>query len=88
MKHMSLMLKKELEYKISFILSFISQIGIFFSYYFMTIALFQKFDNIIKIYEVFNEYIKSNTLATGLSNALRVDICNQEETLTNGNNNT
>ena len=32
-------------------------------------------------------YIKSNTLATGLSNALRVDMCYQEETLTNGNNN-
>lgn len=54
MKHMSLMLKKELEYKISFILSFISQIGIFFSYYFMTIALFQKFNNIkgFNVYEV------------------------------------
>ena len=51
---MSLMLKKELEYKMSFILSFISQIGIFFSYYFMTIALFQKFDNIkgFNVYEV------------------------------------
>ena len=54
MKHMSLMLKKELEYKTSFILSFISQIGIFFSYYFMTIALFQKFNNIkgFNVYEV------------------------------------
>ena len=51
---MSLMLKKELEYKMSFILSFISQIGIFFSYYFMTIALFQKFNNIkgFNVYEV------------------------------------
>lgn len=54
MKHMLLMLKKELEYKMSFILSFISQIGIFFSYYFMTVALFQKFDNIkgFNVYEV------------------------------------
>ena len=32
-------------------------------------------------------YIKSGSLVTGLSNALRVDICYQEETLTNGNNN-
>ena len=32
-------------------------------------------------------YIKSDSLVTGLSNALRVDICYQEETLTNGNNN-
>ena len=51
---MELALKKCLEYKLSFILSFISQIGIFFSYYFMTIALFQKFDNIkgFNVYEV------------------------------------
>ena len=32
-------------------------------------------------------YIKSSTLATGLSNALRVDICYKEETLTDGDNN-
>jgi len=47
-------LKCLLEYKSSLILNFISQIGIFFTYYFLIIALFQKFDNIsgFGMYEV------------------------------------
>jgi len=47
-------LKSKMQYKISFILSFISQIFVFFTYYFIIIALFQKFDNIkgFTIYEV------------------------------------
>lgn len=46
--------KSQVEYRISFIFSFISQIGVFFTYYFTTIALFQKFDNIrgFNVYEV------------------------------------
>ena len=51
MKHK---LKSQLEYRLSFILTFISQIGVFFTYYFMTVALFQRFDNIkgFTLYEV------------------------------------
>ncbi len=51
---MKLKLKSQLEYRLSFILTFISQIGVFFTYYFMTVALFQKFDNIkgFTLYEV------------------------------------
>lgn len=52
--NMLLQLKCQLEYKISFILTFISQFGVFFTYYFIIIALFQKFDNIsgYTVYEV------------------------------------
>lgn len=39
-------IKSMLEYKKSFITGFISQIFIMFSYYFIIIALFEKFDNI------------------------------------------
>lgn len=51
---MKLQLKSQLEYKASFILTFISQIGVFFTYYFIILALFQKFDNIkgFTLYEV------------------------------------
>lgn len=46
--------KSILEYKASFIISFISQFLIFFSYYFIILALFNKFDNIkgFSVYEV------------------------------------
>ena len=46
--------KSDLEYKESFILSFISQILIFFTYYFVIISLFTKFNNIkgFSMYEV------------------------------------
>lgn len=49
-----LKIKKELEYKESFIMSFISQFFILFSSYYMIIALFQKFNNIkgFSVYEV------------------------------------
>ena len=47
-------LKAELEYRVNFILSFLSQILVFFTYYFIIIALFSKFDHIkgFTLYEV------------------------------------
>ena len=53
-KQLQLHLKSLLEYKASFISSFLSQIIIFFSYYFIILALFSKFDNIkgFTLYEV------------------------------------
>lgn len=53
-KALKLHLKSMLEYKASFIISFISQILVFFSYYFVILALFTKFDNIkgFTMYEV------------------------------------
>ena len=47
-------LKSELEYRMSFIISFLSQILIFFTYYFVISALFSKFNNIkgFTLYEV------------------------------------
>ena len=53
-KSLGLHLKSILEYKASFIASFFSQILVFFSYYFIIIALFTKFDNIkgFTLYEV------------------------------------
>lgn len=52
--NMKLQLKKEIEYKASFIINFISQIFIYFTYYFVIIALFDKFNNIkgFSLYEV------------------------------------
>lgn len=46
--------KINLEYKASFIIGFISQFLVFFSYYFIIIALFNKFNNIkgFNVYEV------------------------------------
>ena len=51
---LALHLKSELEYRMSFIISFLSQIFIFFSYYFVILSLFDKFDNIkgFTLYEV------------------------------------
>lgn len=53
-KNFQMHLKSELEYRKSFMMSFISQFGIFFTYYFLIIALFQKFSNIngFNVYEV------------------------------------
>ena len=53
-KALKLHLMSELEYKASFIASFLSQILVFFSYYFVILALFSKFDNIkgFSMYEV------------------------------------
>ena len=45
-KALGLHLKSELEYRASFIISFLSQILVFFSYYFIIISLFTKFNNI------------------------------------------
>jgi ABC-2 type transport system permease protein len=52
--YLKMHLKSKMQYKISFILSFISQIFVFITYYFIIIALFQKFNNIkgFTIYEV------------------------------------
>lgn len=54
LKALKLHLMSELEYKASFIASFLSQILVFFSYYFVILALFNKFDNIacFSMYEV------------------------------------
>ena len=53
-ENLKMQLKKELEYKSSFIINFISQIFIYFTYYFIIIALFTKFNNIkgFTLYEV------------------------------------
>lgn len=53
-KALSLHLKSELEYRSSFLISFFSQILVFFSYYFIILALFTKFQNIrgFSMYEV------------------------------------
>ncbi|MBR2678665.1 MAG: ABC-2 family transporter protein [Bacilli bacterium] len=53
-KSLAMHLKGELEYRVNFILSFLSQILVFFTYYFIIIALFAKFDNIkgFTMYEV------------------------------------
>ena len=51
---MKLHLKRILQYKVSFVLSLISQIFIFFTYYFTIIALFNKFSNVneFTVYEI------------------------------------
>lgn len=46
-KWMKLHVKSEFEYKVSFILNSISQIFVFFTYYYTIIALFNRFDNIM-----------------------------------------
>ena len=47
--HLKQNLKSQLEYKWSFIMSLISQIFVFFTYYFLIISLFTKFNNIKKV---------------------------------------
>lgn len=53
-KSLKMHISSELEYKTSFIINFISQIFTYFTYYFLIIALFQRFDNIrgFTMYEV------------------------------------
>lgn len=53
-KTLKMHIKSTLEYKVSFIISFISQILVFFSYYFIILSLFSKFGNIkgFTLYEV------------------------------------
>ena len=53
-KSLAMHLKGELEYRVNFILSFLSQILVFFTYYFVILALFTKFDHIkgFSLYEV------------------------------------
>ena len=52
--YLKLHLKSILEYKLSFILSLCSQILVFFTYYFLIIAMFQKFSNLqgYNLYEI------------------------------------
>ena len=47
-------IKSQLEYKASFIMNFIGQLFVFFTYYFIIIALFNKFNNIrgYNVYEI------------------------------------
>lgn len=54
LKYMKLHFKKMMQYKASFVLSCVSQIFIFFTYYFSIIALFDKFSNVngFDVYEV------------------------------------
>lgn len=54
LNHLKLHILSQLEYKSSFIISFIAQIFVYFTYYFIIIALFQKFNNIngFNMYEV------------------------------------
>lgn len=54
LNYLKLHFKSILEYKLSFILSFISQLFVFFTYYFLIISMFQKFSNLqgYNIYEV------------------------------------
>jgi len=58
LNYFSIHLKTALEYKVSFILSLISQILACFSYYFMILALFDNFNNIkgYTLYEVLLTY--------------------------------
>ena len=53
-KFMKVHFKSELQYKMSFILSFLSQFLVFFGYYFTIICLFDKFSNLkgFTLYEV------------------------------------
>ena len=54
LKYFKIHIKRELQYKASFIMSFISQFFVFFGYYFTVICLFNKFSNIkgFTMYEV------------------------------------
>ncbi len=54
LKYLKLHWKSTLQYKASFVMSLIAQIFVFFTYYFIIIALFTKFDNIkgFTLYEV------------------------------------
>ena len=53
-KYFKVHFKSDLQYKFSFIMSFISQFFVFFSYYFTILCLFDKFSNIkgFTLYEV------------------------------------
>ncbi len=54
LESLKLNIKSQLEYKASFIMNSISQFFIFFTYYFVIIALFEKFSNIkgFTVYEI------------------------------------
>ena len=65
-KALGMHLKSELEYRVNFILSFISQILVFFTYYFVIIALFTKFDN-IKGFTMFEVLLCFSVIQFGFS---------------------
>ena len=54
LKYFKIHIKSDLQYKMSFILTFISQFIVFFGYYFTILCLFDKFSNIkgFTLYEV------------------------------------
>ena len=54
LKYVKIHFKSELQYRLSFIMAFISQFFVFFGYYFTIICLFDKFSNIkgFTLYEV------------------------------------
>ena len=54
LKYLKIHFKSDLQYKLSFIMSFISQFFVFFGYYFTILCLFDKFSNIkgFTLYEV------------------------------------
>ena len=53
-KYLKIHFKSDLQYKLSFIMSFISQFFVFFGYYFTILCLFDQFSNIkgFTLYEV------------------------------------
>ena len=59
-------IKSQLEYKASFIMNSISQLFVFFTYYFIIIALFSKFDN-IKGYSVYEVLLCFSIIQLGFS---------------------
>lgn len=53
-KYFNVHLKRQMEYKVSFIMSFISNLLVFFTYYYSILCLFNKFENIkgFTLYEI------------------------------------
>lgn len=64
--YMKLHLKRTLQYKASFIIAFISQIFVFFTYYFTIIALFNKFNNVLG-YTVYDVLLTFSIIQFGIS---------------------
>ena len=65
-KYLKMHLKSALQYKKSFILSLIAQIFVFFTYYFVIISLFGKFNN-IKGFTVFEVLLTFSVIQLGHS---------------------
>ena len=69
-KAFKLHFKSMLEYRASFIISFLSQIIVFFSYYFIILSLFDKFDN-IKGFTLYEVLLCFSIIQFGYVNVLR-----------------